>query len=216
MKGATRIYLLQRHLTVIAVLLGGLLTLAPVCSAQQLEPDELVRTVSHDVLAILDAHRDDTGSTEVLDQIRDTVLPHFDFPRMAALAAGLPWRTATPEQKNELTAQFRTLLIRTYSSALGKYRGLKIEFDPQRKSPDGRKAIVRSRVIQPGAEAITVDYRMSATATGWKVYDVSVDGVSLVTTYRDAFADESRRSGMAGLVRMLQDKNAALATGKDT
>lgn len=215
MKAAMCMFLSRRHLTAIAMLLGGLLALAPACFAQSLEPDELVRTVSHDVLAILDAHRDDTGSAEVLDQISETVLPHFDFPRMAALAAGLPWRTATPEQKTELTDQFRTLLVRTYSSALGKYQGLKLEFDPQRKSPDGRKAIVRSRVTQPGSEPITVDYRMSTTADGWKVYDVSVDGVSLVTTYRDAFADESRRSGIAGLIQMLKDKNAALATDKN-
>jgi phospholipid transport system substrate-binding protein len=133
---------------------------------------------------------------------------------MAALAAGLSWRKATPEQKTELTDQFRTLLVRTYASALGKFKGQSLEFDPQRKSEDQRKAIVRSRLLQPGAEAITVDYKMVAAGSGWKVYDVSVDGVSLVTTYRDAFAEEARANGVDGLIRMLTDKNAALASDK--
>ena len=176
-----------------------------------MEPEALVRSVSEEVLGILEQNADKPGSSAVQDAIRDKVLPHFDFTRMAALASGLAWRSATAEQKNELTDEFRTLLIRTYSSALDRFKGLSLEFDPQRKSEDQRKAIVRSRITQPGSEPVTVDYRMAITTSGWKVYDVSVDGVSLVTTYRDAFAEESRRSGVAGLIRMLKDKNSTLA-----
>lgn len=200
----------MQRFAIATALLFALIVALP-AQSKDIEPGDLVRTVSEEVLAILDQHADDPGSAEVQDAIRDKILPHFDFTRMAALASGLAWRSASAEQKTELTDEFRTLLIRTYSSALGKFKGLTLEFDPQRKSEDQRKAIVRSRITQPGSDPVTVDYRMSATSDGWKVYDVSVDGVSLVTTYRDAFSEESRRSGIAGLIRMLKDKNASLA-----
>jgi phospholipid transport system substrate-binding protein len=190
------------------------LTLALPATAATEEPDALVKRVSEEVLQILKEHQDNPGGAEVQALVKQKVLGHFDFQRMAALAAGLSWRKATPEQKTELTDQFRTLLVRTYASALGKFKGQSLEFDPQRKSEDQRKAIVRSRLLQPGAEAITVDYKMVAAGSGWKVYDVSVDGVSLVTTYRDAFAEEARANGVDGLIRMLTDKNAALASDK--
>ena len=190
------------------------LTLALPATAATEEPDALVKRVSGEVLQILKEHQDNPGGAEVQALVKQKVLGHFDFQRMAALAAGLSWRKATPEQKTELTDQFRTLLVRTYASALGKFKGQSLEFDPQRKSQDQRKAIVRSRLLQPGAEAITVDYKMVAAGSGWKVYDVSVDGVSLVTTYRDAFAEEARANGVDGLIRMLTDKNAALASDK--
>lgn len=190
------------------------LTLALPATAAAEEPDALVKRVSGEVLQILKEHQADPGGAEVQALVKEKVLGHFDFARMAALAAGLSWRKATPEQKAELTDQFRTLLVRTYASALGKFKGQTLEFDPQRKSADQRKAIVRSRLLQPGAEAITVDYKMVAASSGWKVYDVSVDGVSLVTTYRDAFAEEARANGVDGLIKMLTDKNAALASDK--
>ena len=190
------------------------LTLALPATAATEEPDALVKRVSEEVLQILKENQDNPGGAKVQALVKEKVLGHFDFARMAALAAGLSWRKATPEQKAELTDQFRTLLVRTYASALGKFKGQTLEFDPQRKSADARKAIVRSRPLQPGAEPITVDYKMVAAGSGWKVYDVSVDGVSLVTTYRDAFAEEARANGVDGLIRMLTDKNAALASDK--
>lgn len=204
---------ITRTLTAVAALLCAGLAALPAWSAE-VEPDALVRSVSQDVMGILEQHATDPGSAAVQEMVSEKVLPHFDFARMAALASGLAWRSATPEQKAELTEEFRSLLVRTYSKALGKFQGQKLEFDPQRKSADQRKAIVRSRLVQAGSEPITVDYRMAVTASGWKVYDVSVDGVSLVTTYRDAFAEESRRSGIPGLIKMLKDKNSNLAAGK--
>lgn len=193
------------------MLIALTLTAALPCAADTEEPDVLVKRVSEDVLQILRERQADPGSAEVQEMVKNLVLPHFDFARMAALAAGLSWRSATPAQKTELTDEFRTLLVRTYASALGKFKGQTLEFDPQRKSADQRKAIVRSRLLQPGAESITVDYKMAASSSGWKIFDVSVDGVSLVTTYRDAFAEEARANGVDGLIRMLADKNAALA-----
>jgi len=187
------------------------LVVALPCAAAYDEPDALVKGVSEQVLQVLREHQSDPGSPEVQDMVKQLVLPNFDFARMAALAAGLSWRSATPAQKAQLTDEFRTLLVRTYSSALGKFKGQTLEFDPQRKSADQRKAIVRSRLLQTGAEAITVDYKMALGDAGWKIFDVSVDGVSLVTTYRDAFAEEARNNGVDGLIKMIADKNAALA-----
>ncbi len=204
---------LRRWTGALSVLLMALALALPASAATE-EPDALVKRVSEEVLQILEENRDNPGGAKVQALVKEKVLGHFDFARMAALAAGLSWRKATPEQKTELTDQFRTLLVRTYASALGKFKGQTLEFDPQRKSEDQRKAIVRSRLLQPGAEAITVDYKMVAASSGWKVYDVSVDGVSLVTTYRDAFAEEARANGVDGLIRMLSDKNAALASDK--
>lgn len=194
-------------------MLMALMLALPATAATE-EPDALVKRVSEQVLQILEENQDNPGGAKVQALVKEKVLGHFDFARMAALAAGLSWRKATPEQKTELTDQFRTLLVRTYASALGKFKGQTLEFDPQRKSEDQRKAIVRSRLLQPGVEAITVDYKMVSASSGWKVYDVSVDGVSLVTTYRDAFAEEARANGVDGLIRMLTDKNAALASDK--
>ena len=204
---------LSRRVGAFCGMLMALMLALPATAATE-EPDALVKRVSEEVLQILKEHQDNPGGAEVQALVKAKVLGHFDFARMAALAAGLSWRKATPEQKAELTDQFRTLLVRTYASALGKFKGQTLEFDPQRKSADERKAIVRSRLLQPGAEPITVDYKMVAASSGWKVYDVSVDGVSLVTTYRDAFAEEARANGVDGLIRMLTDKNAALASDK--
>ena len=201
---------LARGIGALCAMLIALLLALPAAAATE-EPDALVKRVSEEVLQILKENQDNPGGAKVQALVKEKVLGHFDFARMAALAAGLSWRKATPEQKTELTDQFRTLLVRTYASALGKFKGQTLEFDPQRKSEDQRKAIVRSRLLQPGVEAITVDYKMVAASSGWKVYDVSVDGISLVTTYRDAFAQEARANGVDGLIRMLTDKNATLA-----
>ena len=173
-------------------------------------PDALVNRVSAEVLQILQGSST-PGSAEVVAQVKEKILPHFDFARMTALATGVGWRSASSAQQSELTAQMRTLLVRTYSSALSKYQNQTLEFLPSRESADKNKVIVRSLLKQPGAPAIAVDYRMSRGSEGWKVYDVVVDGVSLVTTYRDAFSTEVRSNGIDGLVRMLNDKNASLA-----
>jgi phospholipid transport system substrate-binding protein len=186
------------------------LPLMAAAQAQPEAPDKLVSRVSGEVLDILAQSGSSPGSSEVQALVREKVLPHFDFTRMTSLAAGLSWRKATPAQQTELVEQFRTLLVRTYSSALGKYQGQKLEFDPLRESADKKKAIVRSRLLQSGSQAITVDYRMALGEDGWKIFDVAVDGVSLVTTYRDSFSEEARNNGIDGLIRMLADKNASL------
>lgn len=190
--------------------LAALLAIAG-AQAQTETPDAMVRRVSDEVLHILQTATTGPGSPEVIAKVQARVLPHFDFARITALATGPSWRSATPAQKGELTGHFRTLLVRTYSSSLSRYSNQTLEVQAPRYSPDTKKAILRSLLRQPGAPTITIDYRMFSSAAGWKIYDVSVDGVSLVTTYRDTFADEVRNNGIDGLIRMLIDKNQSLA-----
>ena len=180
--------------------------------AQSEPPGTLIERVSTEVLAILQKSDVKLDRQAVMALVQEKVLPHFDFTRMTALATGLGWRSAQPEQQTELVAQFRTLLVRTYSTALTRYDNQTLEFQPARFSADQSKAVVRSLLKQPGAPVLTIDYRMSKLASGeWKIFDVTVDGVSLVTTYRDSFAEEVRARGIDGLIRMLVAKNGELA-----
>jgi phospholipid transport system substrate-binding protein len=185
---------------------------APVAAqdaAKDVAPDVLVKRVADEVLDIVRRDKDiqagDRNKTIAL--VDEKVLPHFDFTRMTALAMGINWRKASPEQQKLLVAEFRTLLVRTYSTALTNYRDQKIEYKPLRAQPQDTDVTVRSQVRQAGAEPIAIDYSLEKTDAGWKVYDVAVGGVSLVTTYRDTFAQEVRKAGVDGLIKTLGEKN---------
>jgi phospholipid transport system substrate-binding protein len=185
-----------------------------VAAAQDTAPDALVRTVTQDVIGIIKQDRDIQAGNQkkTVALVEQKVLPHFDFTRMTALAMGVNWRKATPEQQQALVDQFRTLLVRTYSTALSAYRNQVIEVKPLRGQPTDSDVVVRSEVRQSGAEPVTIDYSMTRTPASWKVYDVTVGGVSLVTTYRDTFANEVRNVGVDGLIKALTDKNRQLET----
>ena len=180
--------------------------------AQTEAPGRLIERVSLDLLNTLQKEGAPKGKKDIMALVEQRVLPNFDFVRMTALATGLGWRSATPAQQGLLVEQFRTLLVRTYSTALTRYTNQTLEFQPERKSEDGSKALVRSLLKQPGAPALTIDYKMATTPGGWKIYDVAIDGVSLVTNYRDSFAEQVRTGGIDGLVKMLTDKNSQLAS----
>jgi phospholipid transport system substrate-binding protein len=189
------------------------LVIAVPATAATEPPGTLIERVSTEVLDILQKSTEKPDRQAVMALVQEKVLPHFDFTRMTALATGLGWRSASAEQQGQLVEQFRTLLVRTYSTALTRYTNQTLEFQPARFSEDQKKAIVRSLLKQPGAPVLTIDYRMSVLAGGeWKIYDVAVDGVSLVTTYRDSFAEEVRARGIDGLIRMLVAKNGELAS----
>jgi phospholipid transport system substrate-binding protein len=189
------------------------LLLAPLAAADLVAPDALVKGVSNEVLEIIRKDADiQKGSTrKTIDLVEAKVLPHFDFQRMTALSMGPSWRKATPEQQAQLVEQFRTLLVRTYSSALVAYRDQTLEFKPLRMQPNDAEAIVKSEVRQPGQQPVPIDYAMAKAGDTWKVYDVSVGGVSLVTTYRDTFNAEVKQGGVEGLIRSLSEKNRQLA-----
>jgi len=176
-------------------------------------PDELIKTVSGEVLDIVRAdpaiQRGDTSRAVAL--VEEKVLPHFDFRLMTSLAVGRDWRQATPDQREKLVAAFRTLLVRTYSNALTQYRDQVIDFKPLRAKAGDTDVTVRSEVKQAGATPVDIDYAMELQGDAWKVYDVVVGGVSLVTNYRSSFASQIHQGGIDGLIASLEAKNAELA-----
>ena len=174
----------------------------------------LVKGVTQEVLAIIKQDKEIQAGNQkkTVALVEEKVLPHFNFTRMTALAMGPNWRKASPEQQKALVEQFQTLLVRTYSAALSSYRNQVIDFKPLRAAAADADVLVRSEVKQPGAEPVSIDYSMEKTPGGWKVYDVVVGGVSLVTTYRDTFANEVRENGIDGLIKSLADKNRRLET----
>lgn len=196
-----------------AIAMIGLVSVAG-ARAQEQAPDALVRGVSDDVIAIIKQDRDiQRGNTKkILDLVEAKVLPHFDFQRMTQLAMGAAWRRASPEQQKQLIDEFRTLLVRTYSSGLASYRDQTIEYKPLRAQPQDTEVVVRSEVKQSGAQPVPIDYSMQKTAQTWKVYDVAIGGVSLVTTYRETFTQELRANGVDGLIKSLADKNRQLSS----
>jgi len=186
-------------------------------AAQELAaPDVLVRSVTLEVVELIAKDKEIRSGdrTKLIGVIDAKVLPHFNFASMTALAMGQNWKSATPEQRKHLIDAFRTLLVRTYASALAAYSEQKFDFRPLRAKPTDTDVTVQVRVLQAGAQPVPIDYSMEKTAAGWKVYDVVVGGVSLVVNYRTEFANVVRNSGIDGLIRDLQAKNRTLEQKK--
>ena len=182
----------------------------PIAQAQVLAPDVLVKTITEEVVAILKQDKDiQAGDPKKVAELLETkVVPHFNFTRMTRIAMARNWRSASPEQQKELTGEFKTLLVRTYSTAISSYRDQKIDYKPLRAKPEDTEVTVKSEVKQSGSsQPVSIDYEMEKTPNGWKVYDVKVGGVSLVTTYRDTFASEVKDRGVDGLIKSLSAKN---------
>ena len=182
-------------------------------SADMVAPDALVRDTAQ---VVLDAVKQDkemqTGSSKkLLDLVEAKVLPHFDFERMTRLAVGKAWRTATAEQRQTLVVEFRTLIVRTYTAAFSGYRNQSIKVDQAQILPGGDEATVKTQIITPGSPAVAVDYEMEKTADGWKAFDLTVEGVSLISNYRSSFNEQVQQSGIDGLIKSLVDKNHANA-----
>lgn len=179
-------------------------------------PDALVRRVTEDMLSSLRQDKDiQAGNNRRAAEMIDAkVLPHFNFKRMTALAVGRDWRQATPEQRDRLASEFRTLLVRTYSNALVSYRNQTIDYKPFRMQPSDTEVVVRTSVLQPGGKPIELDYFFAKEGEAWKVFDVVVAGVSLVTNYRESFGQEIRANGIDGLIKSLAAKNQAGTSGK--
>ena len=202
---------MKRIIATLALLVAPLLALA-----SDQAPDVLVKEVTNDVLTIVRQDKAiQSGDTrKAVDLVEAKVLPHFNFKRMTALALGRDWRTATPTQQDQLTDAFKTLLVRTYSNALTQYRNQSIDFKPLRSQPEDTDVQVRSEVKQAGEKPVQIDYSLEKTPDGWKVYDVVVAGVSLVTNYRGSFAQEVKTGGIDGLIKSLQAKNREVASAK--
>jgi len=177
-------------------------------SANGPAPDELIRKLSDDVLEILrnDEKLRNGDVSNVVNLVEDLVLPHFNFRRMTMLAVGRDWRDASPEQQQRLMDAFYGMLVRTYSNALKQYRDQTIGVRPLRMSPSDKTVRVQTEIRQSGAQPVTVDYVLEQSADGWKVFDIVVAGVSLVTNYRGTFSQEIRVGGIDGLINSLETK----------
>jgi phospholipid transport system substrate-binding protein len=181
--------------------------------AEMTPPDELVKKVMLDIQRIILEDKDlQSGDrAKTIRLIEEKALPHFDHVGMTALAVGANWRKATPEQKKRLAEEFRTLLMRTYASSLSAFGDQKFDFRPLRLKPDDTDVTVQVRVLQPGTQAVVVEYDMEKTKDGWKCYDVRVAGISLVVNYRTEFSNIARDKGIDGLINTLEAKNKSLA-----
>lgn len=195
--------------------LAAFLLAANAMADEHMAPDVLVRSVTNEVLDIVRQDKDiQAGNTKkTLELVETKVLPHFNFQRMTQLAMGREGRQATPEQMKALVDEFRTLLVRTYSKALTEYRDQQIAFKPLKMAAADTDVKVRTEIRQSGGKPVALDYYLEKN-TGWKVYDMEVGGVSLVTNYRSTFAQEIQKNGIDGLIRTLQAKNKSAADAR--
>jgi phospholipid transport system substrate-binding protein len=182
-------------------------------AAAQEAPDVMVKRVAQDVLATIKSDPAIQAGNEarIRDVLEAKLLPNFDFARMAALAMGKNWRSATPEQQKRITDEFRALLVRTYSGALNQYRNETIDYKPLRMNAGDTEVTVRTLVQRASGAPIQIDYGMEKKADAWKCYDVIVAGVSLVTNYRDEFNEQIKNGGVDGLIKTLADRNRGVA-----
>lgn len=194
------------------LLWAGALWVCPLAAAEMLAPDVLAKSVTEEVLAIVRADKDIQGGNQrkVLDLVETKVVPHFNFVHMTQLAVGRNWRNASADQQRRLVEEFRQLLVRTYTSAFTQYRNQTVEYRKLRMAAGDTDVVVESRIRQPSGQPVAVDYSMEKTDAGWKVYNVKIEGVSMVENYRNTFNTEVQRSGIDGLIKSLSDKNRLL------
>lgn len=191
-----------------ASLLASLFASVGVVNAE-ITPQALVKQTADDVLAIIKNDKEiQSGNQQKLYAVvEEKILPNFDFDRVSRMVLGKNWKTATPEQQASFQKEFRSLLLRTYSSALGKYKDQVIEYKPMRAEPDAKNVSVKTQILQAGGQPVAVDYSLVKGENGWKVYDIVIESVSLVTNYRSQFSNEIRQNGLDSLNKKLADKN---------
>ena len=198
---------------VFAVMLGAATIWAsPLIAAEGLAPDALARSVTEEVLAIVRADKEiQAGNPRKLHELVESkILPHFDFVRMTQLAMGRNWREANADQQKRMVEEFRTLLVRTYTAAFTQYKNQAVEYRQSRMAPGDTDVVVQSLIKQPGGQPVAVDYAMEKMDGAWKVYNVKIEGVSLIESYRNTFNTEVQKRGIEGLVKALSEKNRLL------
>src|SRR5687768_1304765 len=177
--------------------------------AQEAGPEELVKKITDDVMAAIKSDKDLAAGDrqKAIKLAEEKILPHVDFEEATRLAVGRGWAQATPEQKKKLVQEFRNMLVRTYSNAIGAYEGQTMKVQPSRNKPGDTEATVRNQYIRPGGKPVQLDYQMRKTGNGWKIYDITVEGISLVLTYRSEFDAVVKQEGIDGLIKRLGQKN---------
>ena len=198
--------------SIVTTLTAALTFAASVAGAQLLlpapaRPDAMMSALTTEVMTVLRKDESAARSSELARLVESRIVPAFDFQRMTRLALARNWRAASAEQQVALAAQFKTLLVRTYSRALLDYRDQPIAYKPLRAAAGETEVTVRSAMRRPGVEPLTIDYDMADGPAGWQVYDVKIAGVSLVLAYRESFAATVSASGIDGLIKALEDKN---------
>lgn len=175
----------------------------------EVAPDVLVKSTAEEVLEIVKNDKDIQAGNQakIFALAEEKILPNFNFERVCKLVLGKNYSKATKEQQDKFELEFRTLLLRTYASALSKYRNQKIDFKPLKAEPGATQVTVKTEIIQPAGQPIAIDYSLAKQAEGWKVYDIVIEGVSLVTNYRSQFSNEIRQNGIDGLIQKLAEKN---------
>lgn len=190
-----------------------------VAHAEVIAPDVLINNTVKDVIGIIKQDKDIQAGDQkkITDLVDAKVLPHFDFTRMTQLAVGKYWRTASPVQQQSLVTEFRNMLVRTYTKVFTVYRDQTVEVKPPKMAAEDIEVTVKTVISKTGSQPILVDYEMKKTDSGWKAYDISIDGVSMVMSYRGTFTSQIQQSGIDGLIKTLSEKNinaANVAQGK--
>jgi phospholipid transport system substrate-binding protein len=182
--------------------------------AQELAPDELVKKITEDVLASIKSDKDLAAGDKqkALKLAEEKVLPYVDFEEATRLAVGRAWSQATPEQKKRLVNEFRNMLVRTYSNAIESYQGQTLKVMPSR-AKQADEATVRTQFVRAGGKPLPIEFQMRKTDQGWKVYDIAVEGISLVLTYRSEFDAVVKQEGIDGLIKRLTQKNSPAKLG---
>lgn len=192
-----------------------MLSITNTAGADGLAPDAIVKNTADDVLEILKADKDAGHSdmNKIGKLVEEKIATKFDFNRMSKMVLGRNWSNASKDQQEHFVIEFRSLLVRTYSSALAKYRNQTIEYKPFRSQPGDTSVTVKTQIIQPGSPNIPLDYSLDKSDETWKVSDVVIDGLSLVTIYRGQFAEEVKQNGIEGVIQKLVEKNKRSSQG---
>ncbi len=174
-------------------------------------PDQVIQQASAKITASISTRKEELrkDSTQLYKLVEEIILPHFDFDFIAKLVLGQAWKEASPEERKRFTMAFQNLLVRTYSNALLEYSGEQIKWLEAEKSADPNRVTQRAQVTLASGQVVPMYYRMHKTPTGWKVYDITIDAISLVMNYRGTFAGEIRKNGLLSLIQRLESKNAA-------
>jgi phospholipid transport system substrate-binding protein len=198
----------------VGVVLGLATLTAMAAPAAPASPRDMVIDTSQKMLAALKKDKDllKQNPQRIYDLVSEIVLPHFDFTTMSKWVLGKNWRTLTPDQQQRFTNEFRTLLVRTYAVSLSEYQDQKLNYLPLQAAPGADDVTVRTEVLRGGGPAIPINYSMHLTDNGWKVYDVVIDGVSLVINYRTSFATQIRDGGVDKLIEQLVARNKRTGT----
>jgi len=194
-----------------SAVLSVMLIAAPSVVMAEISAEELVKQTADDVLNTIKNDKDIQAGNQqkIFALAEEKILPNFDFDRVCRMVLGKNWKAASPEQQAVFQKEFRSLLLRTYAVALGKYKNQVIEFKPLRAEPDAKNVSVKTQILQPGGQPIAVDYSLVKAEGGWKVYDIVIESVSLVTNYRSQFSNEIRTNGLDSLNKKLAEKNKA-------